>query len=261
MDKAREDAGDSTGGELVRGRIANKGTRTTDLEHRRIANLPPRMLCGRGLRQVGTGPEVELMHSVPDRKRPQEMGSCRMDHGDYADPRDQYINDLNLAAQGKNRGVPRVVVNNQQKVALAALSTCWCNPDFESTSAFSLVPELVDLPARNRLDYVASLVTESDSIFPLSVEGEPALSSDVLEDREFELECLAAALPRFASMLLCPEGDPDAPDIPTLRSYAEAIMGPYSSQWQTAMDKEMASWKSTGTYVDIVSPSRANIVD
>ncbi|CAI7838957.1 unnamed protein product [Closterium sp. NIES-53] len=180
---------------------------------------------------------------------------------DYADPRDQYINDLNLDAQGKNRGVPRVVVNNQQNVALAALSTCWCNPDFESNSAFSLVPELVDLPARNRLDYVASLVTESDSVFPPSVEGEPALSSDVLEDRELELECLAAALPRFASMLLCPEGDPDAPEIPTPRSYAEAIMGPYSSQWQTAMDEEMASWKSTGTYIDVGSPSRANIVD
>ncbi|CAI7838742.1 unnamed protein product [Closterium sp. NIES-53] len=180
---------------------------------------------------------------------------------DYADPRDQYINDLNLAAQGRNRGVPHVVVNNQQKVALAALSTCWCNPDFESTSAFSLVPELVDLAARNRLNYVASLVTKSESVCPPSVGCEPALSSDVLEDREFELECLAAALPCFASMLLCPEGDPDAPDIPTLRSYAEAIMCPYSSQWQTAMDKEMASWKSTCTYVDVVSPSRANIVD
>ncbi|CAI7768923.1 unnamed protein product, partial [Closterium sp. NIES-54] len=107
-----------------------------------------------------------------------------------------------------------------------------------------------DLAARNRLNYVASLVTKSESVCPLSVGGEPALSSDVLEDREFELECLAATLPHFASMLLCPEGDPNAPDIPTLRSYEEAIMGPYSSQWQTAMDKEMASWKSTGTYVD-----------
>ncbi|CAI7755188.1 unnamed protein product [Closterium sp. NIES-54] len=46
-------------------------------------------------------------------------------------------------------------------------------------------------------------------------------------------------------MLLCPEGDPDALDIPTLRSYAEVITGEYSSQWQTAMDAEMASWKST----------------
>ncbi|CAI7792149.1 unnamed protein product [Closterium sp. NIES-54] len=62
-------------------------------------------------------------------------------------------------------------------------------------------------------------------------------------------------------MLLAPEGDPDAPAIPTPRSYAEAITGPYSSQWQTAMDAEMASWKSTDTYVDAVPPSGANIVD
>ncbi|CAI7782982.1 unnamed protein product [Closterium sp. NIES-53] len=55
-------------------------------------------------------------------------------------------------------------------------------------------------------------------------------------------------------------GDPDAPDIPTPRSYAEAIEGPYSSQWQAAMDTEMASWKSTGTYVNEVPPPRANIV-
>ncbi|CAI7884561.1 unnamed protein product [Closterium sp. NIES-53] len=76
-----------------------------------------------------------------------------------------------------------------------------------------------------------------------------------------DFECLAAAVPRFTSMLLAPEGDPDAPDIPTPRSYVEAITGPYSSQWQTAMDVEMASWKSTSTYVDTVPPSRANIVD
>ncbi|CAI7832017.1 unnamed protein product [Closterium sp. NIES-54] len=35
----------------------------------------------------------------------------------------------------------------------------------------------------------------------------------------------------------------------------------YSSQWQTSMDAEMASRKSTGTYVDEVPPPRANIVD
>ncbi|CAI7884781.1 unnamed protein product [Closterium sp. NIES-53] len=93
-----------------------------------------------------------------------------------------------------------------------------------------------------------TLVTESESVYPPSVGGEPALSSDVLEDRKFELECLATALPRFASMLLCPEGDPDALDIPTPRSYAEAITGEYSSQWHTAMDTERASWKSTDPY-------------
>ncbi|CAI7770530.1 unnamed protein product, partial [Closterium sp. NIES-54] len=76
----------------------------------------------------------------------------------------------------------------------------------------------------------------------------------------FELECLVAALPHFASLLLCPKGDPDALDIPTPRSYAEAIVGEYSSQRQTAMDAEMASWKSTGTSVDEVPPLGANIV-
>ncbi|CAI7769556.1 unnamed protein product [Closterium sp. NIES-54] len=61
-------------------------------------------------------------------------------------------------------------------------------------------------------------------------------------------------------MLLAPEGDPDAPDIPTPRSFAKAIEGPYSSQWQAAMDAEMASWKSTGSYVEEVPPPGANIV-
>ncbi|CAI7921677.1 unnamed protein product, partial [Closterium sp. NIES-54] len=56
------------------------------------------------------------------------------------------------------------------------------------------------------------------------------------------------------------QGFPDALDIPTPRSYAEAIEGPYTSQWQAAMDTEMASWNSTGTYVDEVPPPRANMV-
>ncbi|CAI7912887.1 unnamed protein product, partial [Closterium sp. NIES-54] len=118
------------------------------------------------------------------------------------------------------------------------LATVVTDPDFESTAAFSLVTELVDFAARSRVEYVASLVTESRS-----------------------LECLAVASPRFASMLLCPEGDPDALGIPTPRSYAEAIAGGNSSQRKTAMDAEMASWKSTSTYVDKVPPSGANIVD
>ncbi|CAI7858882.1 unnamed protein product [Closterium sp. NIES-54] len=62
-------------------------------------------------------------------------------------------------------------------------------------------------------------------------------------------------------MQLAPEGDPDAPDIPTPHSYAEAITCPYSSQWQTVMDAKMASWKSTGTYVDAVPPPGANIAE
>ncbi|CAI7882321.1 unnamed protein product [Closterium sp. NIES-53] len=74
------------------------------------------------------------------------------------------------------------------------------------------------------------------------------------------LRCFAASVPHLVSMLIAPEGDWDGPDIPTPHSYAEAIEGPYSSQWQAAMDAKMASWKSTGTYVDEVPPPGANIV-
>ncbi|CAI7751433.1 unnamed protein product, partial [Closterium sp. NIES-53] len=115
------------------------------------------------------------------------------------------------------------------------LATVVTDPSFESTAASALVTELVDFAAHCRLDFATSLVAESAS-------------------------CFAAALPHLVSTLLAPEGDPDAPDIPTPRSYAEAIEGPYSSQWQAAMDAEMASWKSTGTYVDEVPPPGANIV-
>ncbi|CAI7740468.1 unnamed protein product [Closterium sp. NIES-54] len=142
------------------------------------------------------------------------------------------------------------------------LATAVTDPLFESTAASALVAELVDFVAACRLDYAASLVAESESasVCPPSVGGECALGTDVLEDRQEEFECFAAALPHLVSMLLAPEGDPDAPDIPTQRSYAEAIEGPYSSQWQTAMETEMASWKSRGTYVDEVPPPGANIV-
>ncbi|CAI5985456.1 unnamed protein product [Closterium sp. NIES-65] len=140
------------------------------------------------------------------------------------------------------------------------LATVLTDPSFESTAASALVAELVDFAARCRLDYAASLVAESEYVYPPSVGGECALGTDVLEDRQEEFQCLAAASPHLVSVLLTPEGDPDALDIPTPRSYAEAIEDPYSSQWQAAMDTEMASWKSTGTYVDEVPPPGANIV-
>ncbi|CAI7848161.1 unnamed protein product [Closterium sp. NIES-54] len=139
------------------------------------------------------------------------------------------------------------------------LATVVTDPSFESTAASALVAELVDFAAHCRLDYAASLVAGSASVCPPSVGGECALRTDVLEDRQEEFQCFSAALPHLVSTLLAPEGDPDAPDIPTPRSYAEAIEGPYSSQWQAAMDAEMASWKSTGTYVDEVPPPGANI--
>ncbi|CAI7930987.1 unnamed protein product, partial [Closterium sp. NIES-54] len=140
------------------------------------------------------------------------------------------------------------------------LSTVVTDPSVESAAVSALVAELVEFAACCRLDYAAGLDAESASVCPPSVGGECALSTDVLEDRQEEFQCFAAALPHLVSMLIAPEGDPDAPDIPTPRSYAEAIEGPYSSQWQSAMDAEMTSWKSTGIYVDEVPPPGANIV-
>ncbi|CAI7910319.1 unnamed protein product [Closterium sp. NIES-54] len=140
------------------------------------------------------------------------------------------------------------------------LATVVTDPSFESTAASALVAELVDFATHCRLDYATSLVAESASVCPPSVGGECALSTDVLEERQEEFQCFASTLPHLVSTLLAPEGDSDAPDIPTPRSYAEAIEGPDSSQWQAAMDAEMASWKSTGTYVDEVPPPEANIV-
>ncbi|CAI7918226.1 unnamed protein product [Closterium sp. NIES-54] len=142
------------------------------------------------------------------------------------------------------------------------LATTVTDPLFESSAASALVAELVDFATACRLDYATSLVAESASasVCPLSVGDECALGTDVLEDRQEEFECFSATVPHLVSMLLVTEGDPDAPDIPTLRSYAEAIVGLYSSQWQAAMDAEMASWKSTITYVYEVPPPGANIV-
>ncbi|CAI7856311.1 unnamed protein product [Closterium sp. NIES-53] len=119
------------------------------------------------------------------------------------------------------------------------LATFVTDPSFESTAASALVTELVDFVAHCRLDFATSLVAESASVCPPSVGGECTLSTDVLEDRQEEFQCFAVALPHLVSTLLAPEGDPDAPDIPTPRSYAEAI---------------------EGTYVDEVPPPGANIV-
>ncbi|CAI7801018.1 unnamed protein product [Closterium sp. NIES-54] len=100
-------------------------------------------------------------------------------------------------------------------------------PDPESDLAF---PELVGFAAACRLDYAASLVAESVFDCPPSVGDECALGTDVLEDKQDDFECLAATVPHLVAMLLALEGDLDSPDIPTPRSYAEAITGPYSSQ-------------------------------
>ncbi|CAI7858703.1 unnamed protein product [Closterium sp. NIES-54] len=105
------------------------------------------------------------------------------------------------------------------------LATVVTDPSFETAAASALIAELVDFAAHCRLDFATSLVSESASVCPRSVGGECALSTDVLEDRQEEFQCFAAALPHLVSTLLAPEGDPDAPDIPTPRSYARGDKG------------------------------------
>ncbi|CAI7889406.1 unnamed protein product [Closterium sp. NIES-54] len=131
-----------------------------------------------------------------------------------------------------------------------------------SPSSISLRIPLPDPPESSLLESATAFarVAESASASPPSVGGECALGTDLLEDKQEEFESVAAVVPRFTSLLPAHEGDPDAPDIPTPRSYAEAITGPYSSHWQAAMDPQMASSKSTGTYVDEVPQPGANIV-
>ncbi|CAI7914040.1 unnamed protein product [Closterium sp. NIES-54] len=121
------------------------------------------------------------------------------------------------------------------------LATAVTDPLFQSSAASALVTELVDFAPACHLDYATSLVAESASasVCPPSVGGECALSTNVLEDRQEEFECFAVVVPHLMPMLLAREGDPDAPDIPTPRSYAEAI---------------------EGTYVDEVPPPGVNIV-
>ncbi|CAI7883402.1 unnamed protein product [Closterium sp. NIES-54] len=106
------------------------------------------------------------------------------------------------------------------------LATVVTYPSFESTAASALVAELVDFAAPCRLDYATALIAESLSASPPSVGVECALGTNVPEDWQEDFECLVAALPHL-----------------------------------TAMDTEMASWKSTGTYVDAVPPPGANMVD
>ncbi|CAI7766608.1 unnamed protein product [Closterium sp. NIES-54] len=102
------------------------------------------------------------------------------------------------------------------------LATVVTDPSFEYAAVSALIAEPLDFAAC-RLDYATTLVAESEFANLPLVGGECALGTDVLEDRQEDFECLAAAVPRFASMLLALEGDLDAPDIPTPRSYVEAI--------------------------------------
>ncbi|CAI6007663.1 unnamed protein product [Closterium sp. NIES-65] len=143
-------------------------------------------------------------------------------------------------------------------------------PPVPGTHQMSLRPSTAPLraplpsPPASPLPNLADL--ESDSLRAAS-HTVTRLLATVVTDPSFEstaasVDFAARCRLDYAASLVAESesGDLDALDIPTPRSYAEAIEGPYSSQWQAAMDAEMASWKSTGTYVNAVPPPGANIV-
>ncbi|CAI7838403.1 unnamed protein product [Closterium sp. NIES-53] len=104
------------------------------------------------------------------------------------------------------------------------LATGVTDPHFSPSSVSALTAAVANFVAANRLDY-STRVVPAPPTRPLSV------------------------------------GDPNALDIPTPRAYREAVSGPWASQWKVAMDSELASWRSTDTYVNAVPPPRANLVD
>ncbi|CAI7887924.1 unnamed protein product [Closterium sp. NIES-53] len=113
---------------------------------------------------------------------------------------------------------------------LASLVT---DPRASSSSVSALTVAVPDFASTRHLDY-ATRVVAAPPPCPLSVGSESAFGWDVLEDMQFKLEFLAAASSSLWAMLL---------------------------SWKADMDAELASWRSTGTYVDADPPPRANVVD
>ncbi|CAI7846232.1 unnamed protein product [Closterium sp. NIES-54] len=97
-----------------------------------------------------------------------------------------------------------------------------------SSSVSALVATVSEFASSHCLNYAAHLV--SGPARSLSIGGALVFPLEVLEfNKQFELGILMAAVPHLYAMLLAPEGDPNALDIPTPRTHAEAISGPWAS--------------------------------
>ncbi|CAI7797021.1 unnamed protein product, partial [Closterium sp. NIES-53] len=120
-------------------------------------------------------------------------------------------------------------------VVTRVLASLVTDPRASPSSVSALSAIVADFAATRHLDYATHMVAAR----PLSTGGESALGCDVLDDMYFELEFFVATSPQLCAMLLSPEGDPDALDIPTPRTYYGLL----------------------STYVDAVPPPGANVVD
>ncbi|CAI7781012.1 unnamed protein product, partial [Closterium sp. NIES-53] len=153
-----------------------------------------------------------------------------------------------------------------------------CPPRVPSTHAMTLRPPSVPLHVPLPPPPESSLPEVPDSESDRARAASPTVArllATFVTDHSFEsaaasalvvdlLEFVAACRLDYATALVAESASASPSsigDIPTPRSYAEAITGPYSSHWQAAMDAEMTSWTSTGTYVDEIPPPGANIVD
>ncbi|CAI7907152.1 unnamed protein product, partial [Closterium sp. NIES-54] len=215
----------------------------------------PQLLPGSPLPALA--PDTEVTESLTERREPETRASTPVRARRVTRPRPPAIRGPHVMALRPSSVPQRLtlpsppasslpdVLDPESDLTRAAgptvtrlLATVVTDPEFESTAAFALVTELVDFATRRRLDYVTSLVTESESIGPLSIGGEPTLPLMSLRTSSLGL---SVSWPLYlVSHPCCPEGDPDELDIPTPRPYAKAI---------------------AGTYVDEVPPPGANIVD
>ncbi|CAI7850961.1 unnamed protein product [Closterium sp. NIES-54] len=143
-------------------------------------------------------------------------------------------------------------------VVSRVLSVLVTHPTASLSSVSALLTTVAGFSSSHGLDYAAHLV--SGPACSLSSGGAPVFPLEVLEERQFELDFLSAAVPHLCTMLLTPEGDPDALDIPIPCNHAEAVSGPWASYWIAAEEAEMASYRSTATYVDAVPPHGTNVV-
>ncbi|CAI7784407.1 unnamed protein product [Closterium sp. NIES-53] len=109
-------------------------------------------------------------------------------------------------------------------VVSRVLSLLVTHPTAPLSSVSALLTILTGFASSYRLDYASHLV--SGTTCSPSTGGVPVFPQEVLEDRQFELGFLAAAVPHLCAMLLAPEGDPDAIDIPISRTHVGAISGP-----------------------------------
>ncbi|CAI7861331.1 unnamed protein product [Closterium sp. NIES-54] len=73
----------------------------------------------------------------------------------------------------------------------------------------------------------------------------------------FTTRCPTTSVPPvLSSPVFCPY----ALDIPIHCNHAEAVSRPWALYWIVAEEAEMASYRTTGTYVDAVSPPGTNVV-